>query len=59
MEIMDTLVNLENVNYVEKKEEEDLFVVYLAFQDGAYCANRFETKEEQENLYNKIMDVVS
>lgn len=59
MKILETLVNLGNVAYVEKKEEDGYFSVELSFVNGAMCINRFETQEEQEALFNEIVEKIA
>jgi hypothetical protein len=55
MQINETAINLEHVVYVEKKEDDGTFKVEISFVTGALCVNVFESVEEQEELFDKIM----
>lgn len=56
LRILDSLVNMNKVQYVNKRYEEveDRYTVHVSFPDGSYIDNHFETKEEADDLFEII-----
>lgn len=54
LQLGDALVNTNNVDFVQRDYLEDVYVVAITFTSGAYVKNTFDTKEEADELFNKI-----